>query len=162
MSLWDLIDVHSPDGETRYDEGVDYEVDYENDMISRIPGGGIPDGGQVTVKYAKGVPGGVLDKLRTAGEATLPPVKAVLKILPSPDADLYETGEDLSGKAVRIEFRQTLENRPDELEIVLADPSSYAAMNPDDDIIIGAAFGERDESGEWRMVECFRGLVAER
>ena len=103
MSLWDTIVVTSPDGDTTYVEDVDYEVDYENDTISRIPGGGIGDSDEVTVRYAKGVAGDILDSLKLSGSAVLRPVKALVKILPSPDSDLFETGIDLSDLAVRLE-----------------------------------------------------------
>ena len=54
MSLWDNIIVTSTDGDTEYEEGVDFEIDYENDTISRIASGGIPDGGQVRVFFDHG------------------------------------------------------------------------------------------------------------
>jgi hypothetical protein len=162
MSLWDVIKVFPPGGDTPYEEGVDYEIDYDNDTISRIPGGAIPDGASVVVKYAKGVPGQILDDLRTKGEAVLRPVKALVKILTTPDADVPEATDDLTDKCIRIEFRQTLAGKPDEVELVIADPGAYLACDPDTDVIIAAAFGEVDTDGEAHYVECFRGLVVER
>ncbi len=162
MSLWDKINVCSPDGGTEYEEGVDYEIDYENDTISRIPGGNIGDGESVVVRYAKGVPGDILDDLKFNGAAVLRPVKALVKILGSPEADLFETGTDLSDVAVRIELRQTLAGKPDELEVVLADVDAYATCDPEDDVIMSAAYGEVTGEGETKYTECFRGLVVER
>lgn len=162
MSLWDRIVVTSPDGGTEYGEGVDYVVDYDNDTISRIAGGGIPDGGPVKVQYSKGVAGDILERLKAEGEAVLRPVVAMVKILPSAGADLFEEGIDLSDEAVRIELTQTLEGRPDELEVLLARPELYPWILGDDDIIIAAAFGEIDSGGELHFTECFRGLVVEK
>ncbi len=162
MSLWDTIVVTSPDGDTTYEEGVDYEIDYENDEISRKAGGGIPDGGDVVVRYAKGVPGDILDRLKEHGAAILRPVKALVKILPLAGADLFEEGTDISNKAVRLEMVMQLGVKPDEVEIVFADPSVYLQCDPEDGVIIGVAVGEVDGEGVTHYAECFRGLVTSR
>lgn len=162
MSLWDSIVVTSPDGGTTYVEDVDYEVDYENDTIARIPDGGIGDGDEVTVRYAKGVAGDILDSLKLTGSAVLRPVKALLKILPSHDSDIFETGTDLSDRAVRLEVTESLGTKPNEISVVIADPSVYADCDPDDGVIIGAAVGEVDSERVTHYTECFRGLVVRR
>jgi len=162
MSLWDHIVVTSPDDETVYEEGVDYVVDYEEDTIARLEDGGIPDGGQVNVRYAKGVSGDVLEELEGNGAAVLRPVKGLVKILPEAGSDLFSTGTDLSGKAVRIELRQSLGIERDTLEIVLADVDIYATCDPEEDVIVGAAVGEIDDEGITHYAECFRGLVVSR
>jgi hypothetical protein len=162
MSLWDAIDVRSPDGDTLYEEGVDYEIDYENDTIARLAGGSIPDGGAIKIRYAKGVPGDILNDLKTHGEAILRPVKALVKILSTPGDDLFEAGTDISDKTVRVEFRQSLSGRPDELEVVIVDSEIYQSCNPADKVIMGCALGAIDASGESHYVECFRGIVVQR
>lgn len=162
MSIWDQIYVTSPDGGTEYEEGVDYEIDYENDTIVRIPGGGIGDGAQVVVRYAKGVPGDILDDLKTNGAAVLRPVIAIAKILNYLDADLITSGTDLSDLVVRLELHQSLTGKPDELELLLADVDIYSSCDPESDVIIGAAIGEVDSGGEPHYTEVFRGLVVKR
>ena len=162
MSLWDAIEVCSPDGQTWYEEGVDFEIDYENDTISRLPDGSIPNGAEVVVRYAKGVPGDVLEDLKERGAAVLRPVKALVKLLPSAGANLFESGTDLTGKAVRVELRQTLTGSPDTLELVVADAGIYSSCDPQDDVIVGLALGEIDSEGTTHYTECFRGLVTER
>jgi hypothetical protein len=162
MSLWDKIEVVSPDGETTYIEDVDFVIDYENDTIARLEDGSIPDGGQVVVRYGLGVPGDVLTSLQTDGAAVLRPVKALLKILPSAGADLFTVGTDISDKCVRVDFVQTLGLSPHYIEITLSDLDLYASCDPTDDVIIGLAIGEVDTGGVTHYTECFRGLVTER
>ncbi|MCX6646208.1 MAG: carboxypeptidase-like regulatory domain-containing protein [bacterium] len=162
MSLWDYIEVVSTDGGTTYEEGVDYEIDYEYDTIARLPGGNIPNGGQVNVRYGKGVPGDVLESLQETGSAILKPVKALLKILGSHDADLFESGTDISDKCVRVELVRTLGMNPHYVEFIVADQNFYAECDPSDDVIVGLAIGEKDSEGITHYVECYRGLVAER
>ncbi len=162
MSLWDKIVVMSEDSDTVYEEDIDYEIDYENDTISRLPNGDIPDGGQVIVRYAKGVAGDVLDNLKNNGAAVLHPVKALVKILPLAGSDLFESGIDISSKSVRLELTQSLGTGPDTLEIIIGDPSIYSDCDPDKNIIIGAAIGEVDSIGITHYTECFRGLVVSR
>ncbi|MFH1676409.1 MAG: hypothetical protein ABIC40_05220, partial [bacterium] len=162
MSLWDDIEVCSTDGKTWYEEGVDYEIDRENDTIARIDDSSIPDGGQVTVRYKKGVPGDVLESLMESGHAVMPPIKAIVKILSNPGEDLFSGGEDLSGVVVRIELKQKLTSEPDTLRFVISDPALYSEFDPNEDVIIGMAFGEIDSEGGEHYTECFRGLVFER
>jgi len=162
MSLWDGIEVTSTDGSITYVQDVDYEIDYENDMIRRVAAGAIGDGDTVTVRYVKGVPGDVLDSLQQDGAAVLRPVRALVKMLPEFDSDLFEDGTDLSDIASRLELRQTIGIHPDELEIVLGDASAYAGCDPDDDVIIGAALGDIDAEGTIHYTEVFRGLVVSR
>jgi hypothetical protein len=162
MSLWDSIYVTSTDGDIDYEEGVDYEIDYENDTIARLPDSNIGDGDQVVVRYAKGVPGDILEQLLNEGSAVLRPVRAVVKILDQPDGDLFESGIDISDSAVRLEFRQTLTGKPDEIELILAGDDFYASCDPSDDVIIGVAIGDTDSVGEVHYTEVFRGLAVQR
>jgi len=162
MSLWDKITVTSTDGDTEYEEGIDYVVDYEEDTIARLPGGIIPDGDHVVVKYAKGIQGDVLEALKENGSAVLHPVKALVKILPSADADIIEEGTDISGKATRLEVVQRMGLKPDRAKITIGDVEIYADCDPSDDVIIGVAIGEVDPEGAVHYTECFRGLVTNR
>jgi len=162
MSLWDEIIVTSPDGDETYEEGVDYEIDYEGDTIKRIDSGGIPDGGEVTVRYVSGVPGGMLASLQSNGSAVARPAKAIVAVLQSAKTILQESTEFLSEKVTRLELRQSLGSEPDELEIDLNDPTYYAACDPSDDVCIAAAIGDVDENSEEHYTECFRGLVTNR
>ena len=162
MSLWDYIEVTSTDGSTTYEEGADYVIDYENDSIARLPDGSIPDGGDVNVRYGKGVPGEVLQALQENGAAVLRPVRMLLKILGSPDANLFESGTDISDKCVRLEYVQTLGLKPDAVELIVGDRDFYSECDPSDDVIVGLAIGEVDSEGITHFTECFRGLVTER
>ena len=162
MSLWDYIEVTSPDGDTTYEEGVDYVIDYEFDTITRLPDGSIPDGGQVKVRYGMGVPGDVLKSLQENGTAILRPVKVLVKVLQTPGADLFETGTDIANKCVRIEYVQSLGLKPHFIELVISDAGYYSECDPSDDVIIGMAIGEVDLNGITHYTECFRGLVTER
>lgn len=162
MSIYDLVEVFSLDFEKKYTEGEDYEVDYENDKIRRIPSGLIPNGAQVVVRYRKGIAGDILNALKTRGEAVLRPVCALIKLLPEPEADMLVDGIDLSNNATRVEFRQSLMGIPDELELIISDPGLYYEVDPSQDNIIGLSIGEVDSSGEPSYIECFRGLVVER
>jgi len=162
MSLWDRIVVTSPDGDTTYEEGIDYVVDYDNDTIGRLPGGDIPDGGQVDVRYVKGIPGDVVSSLKNAGSAVLPPVTAIVKKLAGPSDDMFTTGTDLSGVAVSVEISQSIGPDPDSVTVILNDATVYQEMDPQDEVIIAVAIGQVDSGCAEHYTECFRGLVRSR
>ena len=162
MSLYDKIRVTSPDDETEYEEGTDYIIDYLNNTITRIDGGGIPDGGDVRVTYKLGVDGGLLSELKASGTAVMNPVKAKLVILNSPNSDFHQSGTDISDEVTHVELIQDLSKGADKLRFKIADSSRYTDFDPDDDVIVVIAFGEETAVPGENMVECFRGLVVER
>ncbi|HDS29909.1 MAG TPA: carboxypeptidase regulatory-like domain-containing protein [Firmicutes bacterium] len=162
MSLWDGQKVTSQDGKTNYREGVDYEIDHENDTIKRLADSNIGDGDTVVVRYAKGIPGDILDKLKNDGSAVMRPVKAVAKILSNPDDDLFDSGTDISDSVVRLEIRQTLSGKPDKAVLISADFLLYSQCDLSTDVILGIAIGAMNQDGETRYTEVFRGLAVQR
>ncbi len=134
MTLIDEIIVTDPAGTTRYQEDTDYEVDYDNNLIRRIPGGAIPDGGDVRVFYGKEILSSLIDELSSNRAALLPRVKAYITKSDSPSPYPPE-GSDITQDIVACDIELGIAE-PGRFRIAFADTSAYKSYDPADDIFI--------------------------
>jgi hypothetical protein len=159
MTLIDDIIVTDLDGTNRYDENTDYEIDFINDRIRRLPGGSIPDSGDIRVFYGKEILSAIINQLESTQTALLPRVKAKIVKLTSPDQSPDE-GSDISDEITSCKIDLSLSG-PGRFTLHFADAAPYLDFDPNDDIFIHISAGiATDDAFIFQPV--FLGLVEER
>jgi len=139
MTLIDEIIVTNPAGTTRYEEGADYEIDYETDLLRRNPAGSIPDGDDVRVFYGKEILSSLIDELDANRTVVLP--RAKLHIIrassPSPDPP---GGLAIDDEITRCEINLSIAE-PGRFHLIFADALAYADYDPQNPIYLHISAG---------------------